>query len=97
MNFEEKRRRAIGQLRRHVKHVLYCEECDRSYSIRYMDRHHRAYKHQHNLLILENVPRIHPSGVNDVLNSQSKRIHCLTNSIGIIQEVCLNTLKEMWL
>ena len=67
MNFEEKRRRTMVQLPRHVKHV-YCEECDRSYSIRYIDRHHRTYKHQHNLLILENVSRIHSSEVNDILN-----------------------------
>ena len=69
MNFEEKRRRAMAQLPRHVKHAFYCEECDRFYSIRYMDRHNRTYKHQHNLLISENVPRIHPSEVNDILNS----------------------------
>ena len=47
MNFEEKRRRAMNQLPRHVKRTFYCEECDRSYSIRYMDIHHRTYKHQH--------------------------------------------------
>ena len=69
MNFEEKRRRTMDQFPRHVKSAFYCEECDRSYSIRYMDRHHRTYKHQHNLLILENVPRIHPSEVNDILSS----------------------------
>ena len=67
MNFEEKRRRAMGQLPRHVKRAFYCEECDRSYSIRYMDRHHRTYKHQDNLLIQEIVPRIHPSEVNNIL------------------------------
>ena len=69
MNVEEKRGRAMDQLSRHVKRTFYCEECDRSYSIRYMDRHSRTYKHQHNLLILENVPQIHPSEVNDILNS----------------------------
>ena len=53
MNFEEKRRRARAQLLRHVKHAFYCEACDMSYSIKYMDRHHRTYKHQHNLLILK--------------------------------------------
>ena len=37
MNFEEKRRRAMDQLPRHVKRVFCCEECDRSYSVRYMD------------------------------------------------------------
>ena len=68
MNFEEKRRRAMDQLPRHVKHAFYCKECDRSYSIRCMDRHNMTYKHQHNLLMLENVPRIHPSEVNDILN-----------------------------
>ena len=67
MNFEEERRRAMGQLPRYVKRALYFEECDRSYSIRYMDRHHRTCKHQHNLLIQENVPQIHPSEVNDIL------------------------------
>ena len=36
--------------------TFYCEECDRVYPIRYMDRHHRTYKHQRNLLMLENVP-----------------------------------------
>ena len=69
MNFEEKIRRSMAKLPRHVKHAFYCEACDRSYSIRYMDSHNRTYKHQHNLLILENVPRIHPSEVDDVLNS----------------------------
>ena len=34
----------------------YCEECTGCYSIKYMDRHHRTYKHQHNLLILEMYP-----------------------------------------
>ena len=68
MSFEEKRRRSMNQLTRHLKRAFYCEECDRSYSIRYMDRHHRTYKHQHNLLILENVPRSHPSEVHDILN-----------------------------
>ena len=68
MNFEEKRRRAKVQLPMHVKHAFYCEKCDRSYSIRYMDRHHKTYKHQHNLLIPENVLRIHSSEVNDILN-----------------------------
>ena len=57
-----KRRRVMDKLPRHVR-----EECDRYYSIRYMDRHHRTYKHQRNLLIQENVPRIHPSEVNDIL------------------------------
>ena len=51
----------MDQLPRHVKGTSYCEECDRVYPIRYMDRHHRTYKHQRNLLIQENVPRIHPS------------------------------------
>ena len=69
MNFEEKRRRAMDQLPRHVNRAFYCEECDRSYSIRYMNGHYRTYKHKHNLLIPENVPRIHPSEVNDILNS----------------------------
>ena len=69
MNFEDKRHGAMDQLSRHVKHAFYYEECDRSYSIRYMDRHHRTYKYQHNLLILGNVPRIHPSEVDDILNS----------------------------
>ena len=59
----------MGQLPRHVNRTFYCEECDRSYSIRYMDRHHRSYKHQRNILILENVPLIQPSEVNDILNS----------------------------
>ena len=60
-------RRAMNKLPRHVKRTFYCEECDRVYPIGYMDRHHRPYKHQHNLLIQENVPRIHPSEVNDIL------------------------------
>ena len=67
MNFEEKRCRAMDKLPSHVKRTFYCEECDRSYPIRYMDGHHGTYKHQHNLLIQENVPRIHPSEVNDIL------------------------------
>ena len=58
---------AMDKLPRHVKGTFYCEECDRVYPIRYMDRHHRTYKHQHNLLMLENVPRIHPSEVKDIL------------------------------
>ena len=62
-----KRRRVMDKLPRHVKCAFYCEEYDRYYSIRYMDRHHRTYKHQRNLLIQENVPRIHPSEVNDIL------------------------------
>ena len=66
INFEEKRRRAMSKLPRHVRHAFCCEACDWSYSIGYMDSHHRTYKHQHNLLILENVSRIHPSGVNDI-------------------------------
>ena len=60
-------RRAMNKLPRYVKHTFYFEEGDRSYSIRYMDEHHRTYKHQCNLLILENVPRIHPSEVNNIL------------------------------
>ena len=60
-------RRAMNELPRHVKCTFYCEECDRVYPIRYMDRHHRTYKHQHNLLIQDNVPRIHRSEVNDIL------------------------------
>ena len=59
--------RAMNKLPRYVKRTFYCEECDRCYSIRYMDRHHRTYKHQHNLPIQENVPRIHPSEVKDIL------------------------------
>ena len=69
MDFEAKRQRAMSRLLYHVKQVFYCEACDRSYSIRYMDIHHRTYKHQHNLLILENVPRVHPSEVNNILSS----------------------------
>ena len=64
---EMKRRIAMNKLPRHVKRTIYCEECDTRYSIRYMDRHHGTYKHQRNLLILENVPRIHPSEVNNIL------------------------------
>ena len=63
-----RRRIAMDQLPRHVKGTFfYCEECDRVYPIRYMDQHHRPYKHQRNLLIQENVPRIHPSEVKDIL------------------------------
>ena len=51
-----RRRIAMDQLPRHVKGTFYCEECDRTYSIGYMNRHHRTYKHQRNLLIQENVP-----------------------------------------
>ena len=51
-----------------VKRTFYCEESDRSYSIRYTDKHHRTYKHQRHLLMQENVPRIHPSEVKDILN-----------------------------
>ena len=48
-----RRRIAMDQLPRHVKGTFYCEECDTVYPIRYMDRHYRTYKHQHNLLSLE--------------------------------------------
>ena len=58
---------AMDQLPRHVKGIFYCEECDRTYPIGYMNRHHGTYKHQHNLLIQENVPQIHPSEVDDIL------------------------------
>ena len=58
--------RAMNKLPRYVKHTFCCEECDRSYSIRYMDKHHRTYKHQRNLLMQENVPQIHPSEVKDI-------------------------------
>ena len=61
------RRIAMNRLQRHLKLSFYCDVCDRAYSIRYMDRHHRTYKHQLNLLMQENVPRIHPSEVNDIL------------------------------
>ena len=54
---------AMDKLLRHVKGTIYCEECDKVYPIKYMDRHHRTYKHQRNLLIQENVPRIHPSAI----------------------------------
>ena len=60
-------RRAMNKLPRYVKRTFYSEECDRSYSIGYMDKHHRTYKHQRNLLMQENVPRIHPSEVKDIL------------------------------
>ena len=63
-----RRRIAMDQLPRHVKGTFYCEECDRVY---HMDRHHRTYKHQHNLLIQENVPRIHPSEVDDILKEST--------------------------
>ena len=49
-----------------------------------MDRHHRTYKHQRNLLMLENVPRIHPSEVKDILKEQTSKSYSSTNSIGII-------------
>ena len=52
----------------YVKGTFYCEGCDRIYPIGYMNQHHRTYKHQRNLLIQENVPRIHPSEVNDISN-----------------------------
>ena len=71
---------AMNKLPRHVKRTFYCEECDRCLSIRYMDRHHRTHKHQRNLLILENVAKIHPSEVNNIL----KEAYSSTNSIGII-------------
>ena len=68
------RRRGMDQLPRHpfieneyVKGTFYCEESNRYYSIRYMDRHHRTYKHPCNLLMQENVPRIHPYEVKDIL------------------------------
>ena len=51
-----RRRIAMDQLARHVKGTFYCEECDRTYPAGYMNRHHRTYKHQCNLLMLENVP-----------------------------------------
>ena len=51
----------------YVKCAFYCEECDRYYSIRYMEIHHRTYKHRGNLLIQENVPRVNPYEVKDIL------------------------------
>ena len=62
-----RRRIAMYQLPRHVKGTFCCEEYDRVYPIGYMNRHHRTYKHQLNLLMLENVPQIHPSEVNNIL------------------------------
>ena len=83
-----KRHRAMNQLPRHVKRAFYCEECDKSHSITYMYRHHRTYKHQRNLLILKNVPRIHPSEVKDIFNHRLKEktseAYSSINSIGII-------------
>ena len=35
---------AMNKLPRHVKRTFYCEECDRCYSIRYIDRYHRTHK-----------------------------------------------------
>ena len=52
---------AMDQFPRHVKGTFYCEECNRVYPIGYMNQHLRTYKHQRNLLIQGNVPRIHPS------------------------------------
>ena len=62
-----KRHRAMDKLPRYAKLSFYCDVCDRCYSIRYMDRHNRTYKHQCNLLIQKNVPRIHPSEAKDIL------------------------------
>ena len=62
-----RRRIAMNLLPRHVKGTFYCEECDRTYPTGYMNRHNRTYKHQRNLLMQENVPRIHPSEVDDIL------------------------------
>ena len=62
-----RKRRAMNELPRHVKRTFYCEECNMVYPTRYMDRHYRTYKHQHNPLIQENVPRIHPSEINGIL------------------------------
>ena len=45
----------MDKLPMHVKRTFFCENCDRVYPIRYMGQHHRTYKHQRNLLILENV------------------------------------------
>ena len=86
-----KRHRAMDKLPRHpfiedeyVKGAFYCKERDRAYPIRYMDRHHSTYKHQCNLLIQENVPRIHPSEVNDILKDYTSKAYSSTDSIGII-------------
>ena len=62
-----RRRIAMDQLPRHVKGTFYCEQCDRVYPIGYMNRDHMTYKHLRNLLMQENVPRIHPFEVNDIL------------------------------
>ena len=64
---EMKRRRAMNKLPRYVECAFYCKECDRVYPVRYMERRLWTYKHQRHLLMLENVPRIHPSEVNDIL------------------------------
>ena len=58
---EMRRRIAMDKLPRHAKLSFYCNVCERAYPIRYMDQHHRTYKHQRHLLMLENVPQIHPS------------------------------------
>ena len=62
-----RRRIAMEKLPRPAKVSFYCDICDRAYSIRYMDRHHRTYKHQRNLLMQENEPRIRPFEVKDIL------------------------------
>ena len=48
---------------------FYCDACDKFCSLGYKSNHERTNTHIKNVLILENVPRIHPSEVDDILNS----------------------------
>ena len=66
MSIEEKR----GQKAEYMRNTkLYCDACDKFHSLRYKSNHERTNMHIKNVLILENVPRIHPSEVADILNS----------------------------
>ena len=90
-----RRRIAMNQLPRHVKDTFYCEECDRVYPIRYMDRHQRTYKHQRNLLMLENVPRIHPSEVDDILKESTVTVRPIPLESFELKEVRSKGFKEI--
>ena len=81
MSIKEKRRQKAEYMQ---NTNFYCDACDKFFSLEYKCNHERTNMHIKNVIILENVPQIHPSEVADILNSRSKYIHSSTDSIGII-------------
>ena len=66
MSVEEKRRQKAEYMR---NTKFYCNACDKFHSLGYKSNHERFNMHIKNVPILENVPRILPSEVADILNS----------------------------